>query len=142
MKDQVEDFKFRKEMDRAKEKMLADMEKNKVKAKMDSLAMERIKKREDELLQKKEEAMFKKKMDITRSKQFELGLLEAKAAGTSAALKNKVESKLLVETTAMVEKKRGKYDPKKDGPGQTAHTMGGNLLGVAMRQQPGWRAGV
>jgi len=57
-------------------------------------------------------------------------------------LKNKVESKLLVETKALQDKKREKYDPKKDGPGQQAHTMGGNVLGFQMRTQPGWRAGV
>jgi hypothetical protein len=58
------------------------------------------------------------------------------------ALKNKVESKLLVETKALQDKKREKYDPKKDGPGRDAHTMGGNLVGHSMRTAPGWRAGI
>jgi hypothetical protein len=53
-----------------------------------------------------------------------------------------VESKLLVETKAVEEKKREKYDPKRDGPGKDAHTMGGNVLGLQMRSQPGWRAGL
>ena len=52
--------------------------------------------------------------------------------------KNKVESKLLVETKAMQDKKREKFDPSKD-VGRDAITMGGNLLGVQMRAQPGWR---
>lgn len=47
--------------------------------------------------------------------------------------KDKVESKLLVETKAIADKKRDKYDPKKDGPGRDAMTMGGNLLGANMR---------
>jgi hypothetical protein len=34
----------------------------------------------------------------------------------------------LVETKALQEKKREKYDPKKDGPGTIAHTMGGRLF--------------
>lgn len=53
-----------------------------------------------------------------------------------------MESKLLVETKALQDKKREKYDPKKDGPGKDAHTMGGNVLGMQMRSMPGWRAGV
>jgi len=36
---------------------------------------------------------------------------------------------LLVETKAIAEKKRDKYDRDKDGPGRDAMTMGGNLLG-------------
>ena len=67
--------------------------------------------------------------------------LMIKPTKISDNLKNKVESKLLVETKAMVDKKREKYDPKKDGPGKNAHTMGGNLLGMQMRAQAGWRGG-
>lgn len=52
--------------------------------------------------------------------------------------KDKVESKLHVETKAMQEKKREKFDPNSD-KGRDAFTMGGNLLGAPMRSQPGWR---
>jgi hypothetical protein len=48
----------------------------------------------------------------------------------------------MVETKALQDKKRDKYDPKKDGPGKDAMTMGGNVLGLQMRNMPGWRAGV
>lgn len=41
----------------------------------------------------------------------------------------------------MQDKKREKFDPKLD-MGRDAMTMGGNLLGIAMRSQPGWRAGI
>ena len=57
-------------------------------------------------------------------------------------LKEKVPSKLLAETKAQLDKKRDKYDPKKDGPGKDAMTMGGNILGLPMRNMPGWRAGL
>lgn len=35
MREQVEEYKFRKEMDKARDKMLADMERNKAKSKID-----------------------------------------------------------------------------------------------------------
>ena len=51
-----------------------------------------------------------------------------------------VESKLFVETKAVVEKKREKFDPKKDGPGKDAETFGGRLhMAPALRNQPQWR---
>jgi hypothetical protein len=48
----------------------------------------------------------------------------------------------LAETKAQLDKKRDKFDPKKDGPGKDAMTMGGNILGLPMRSMPGWRAGL
>lgn len=49
----------------------------------------------------------------------------------------KVESKLFVETKAVVEKKREKFDPKKDGPGKDADTFGGRLpIAPSFRSQP------
>lgn len=50
-KNQVEEFKFRKEMDKEKELMLQNMEK-KLKPKTDQSALERIKKREMAMLSK------------------------------------------------------------------------------------------
>jgi hypothetical protein len=52
--------------------------------------------------------------------------------------KDKVESKLNVETAAIKEKKREKFDPSKD-KGRDAMTMGGNLLGLSVRAMPFWR---
>ncbi len=142
MKEQIEEFKFQKEMDKAREKMLNDMEKNKQKAMVDSEAVDRIKKRQEDLLSRKTEAIWKKKNTQDRNLMFELGMKESKEAGMAAELKEKVNSKLLIETKAQADKKRTKYDPKKDGPGKNAMTMGGNLLGVAMRAQAGWREGI
>ena len=53
MKEQVEEYKFRKEIDKQKEKMLEVMEKNKQKKTVDKDQLERIKLREEELLMKK-----------------------------------------------------------------------------------------
>ena len=140
-KELVEEFKFRKEMDAQRAKQLEMMEKNKAKERgMSQTQLERIKQREEEL--------FARKHSKIQSKQKELqdrnAKIESLTQPTNHAklLKNKVESKLLVETKALQDKKREKYDPKKDGPGQVAHTMGGNVLGFQMRSQPGWRAGV
>jgi hypothetical protein len=50
----------------------------------------------------------------------------------SEKYKDKVESKLLKETKAMHDKKREKFDPS-SMQGRDAMTMGGNVLGLAMR---------
>ena len=57
----MEEFKFRKEMDKARDKMIADMERNKAKAKMDAEALERVKKRQDDLISRKTEAIWRQK---------------------------------------------------------------------------------
>jgi len=53
-----------------------------------------------------------------------------------------VESKLLVETKAAVEKKREKFDPTKDSRAEPM-TMGGRLPNMGQptmtRATPGWR---
>ncbi len=60
----------------------------------------------------------------------------------SKNLKDKVESKLTVETKAMKEKKREKFDEKKGDVKRDAMTMGGNLLGLSVRAMPMWRQGI
>ena len=59
----------------------------------------------------------------------------------STQFKEKVESKLLVETKAAKEKKREKFDETKDQK-KDAMTMGGNVLGIGTRALPFWRQGV
>lgn len=91
-----------------------------------------LKKKQDKVQMKHQEEMMRKmkqeayKEPSVHAKKFE----------------DKIESKLLVETKAMADKKRDKFDPKKDGPGRDAMTMGGNVLGHNMRSMPGWRNGV
>lgn len=60
MKEQVEEYKFRKEIDKQKEKMIEVMEKNKTKKAMDKDQLERIKLREEELLMKKQQIIKSK----------------------------------------------------------------------------------
>ena len=90
--------------------------------------MQRIWKREEEAFTKKhlkiQEVQAKQEAGQKRVEAFK------KPTKIAAQLKEKVESKLLQETKAQLEKKRGKYDSKVDGPGRDAHTMGGNVLGT------------
>ena len=53
---------------------------------------------------------------------------------------NKVQSKLLVETKAMQEKKREKFNPETDNK-VDGMTMGGKLPMQSMRAAASWRAG-
>ena len=55
--------------------------------------------------------------------------------------KGKVESKLHVETKAMQEKKREKFDAKNDSK-QDANTFGGRLPNMQVRAVPEWRQGI
>lgn len=116
-------------MDAAKERMLDNMEKNKTKQRaLSQSQMQRIWKREEEAFTKKH-----LKIQEVQAKQ-DTGQKRAEAFGRpskqAALLKDKVESKLLQETKAQLDKKRAKFDPKQDGPGRDAHTMGGNVLGT------------
>jgi hypothetical protein len=53
-----------------------------------------------------------------------------------------VESKLFVETKAAVDKRREKFDPKKDNS-KDAETFGGKLpVAPSIRQAASWRAGI
>ena len=139
-KEHIEEYRFRKEMDKQREKMVENMEKNKQKEAPSTEQQERIRKREQEMWAKKHVNIQNKQMQqLERQARLEAFKNPTKIA---EGLKYKVESKLLVETKAQQEKKREKYDPKKDGPGRDAMTMGGNLLGMQIRSQPGWRAGM
>ena len=115
-------------MDRQKEKMLENMEKNKQRDSMASRGqLERIKRREEELIQKKQMKVQSKMQEELLQKKKQDAFLEPSSLGEK--FKEKVESKLFKETKAMADKKRTKYDSDKDGPGRDAHTMGGNILG-------------
>eukprot|EP00347_Sterkiella_histriomuscorum_P015281 403357622 len=137
-KEQIEEFKFKKEMEKQREKQLQEMEKRKQKEQILSQEQkERIFKREEEVFQKKHMLIINKQQE-KEDKEFQKELLKEKM---SKGFKDKVKSKLNVETKTMKDKKRDKFDPTRDR-GRDAMTMGGNLLGVSVRAMPFWRQGL
>lgn len=97
---------------------------------------ERIQKREQELQQKKQ-AILQMKENKRQERESKLDKAKNKLAE-----KYNVESKLFVETKAQIEKKREKFDPKKDSS-KEAITFGGRLpVGPSIRQPASWRAGI
>lgn len=103
-------------MDAMRAKQLEEMEKNKLKNRaLSSSQLDRIKKREEEMFNKKAAKIQGKHMEEkARAAKQEAYKQPTKQA---ESLKNKVSSKLHLETKALQDKKREKYDPKKDGPG-------------------------
>ena len=96
----VEEFKFRKEMDAQRARQLEIMEKGKAKERAISQnQLERIRNREEELFTKKVTNIQSKKKEA----QDRAAYIESFTQPTKEALilKNKVESKLLVETKAV-----------------------------------------
>lgn len=82
---------------------------------------------------------------MIEKKEEQLHVKDVKEIGTDLYKGKKVESKLLVQTAAIENKKREKYDPKKDGV-RDAITMGGRLpqmamggVGPTLRSVPTWR---
>jgi hypothetical protein len=80
----------------------------------------------------KKHMMMMKKDDMKYEREVKLAAAKVKLADKYA---NKVESKLHVETKAMAEKKRTKFDPEVDEKG-SAMTMGGFLPTQGMRAVP------
>lgn len=132
-REQVEDFKFRKEMERQRELQVIDMEKRR--QAVNSEQRERIIKREEEVFMKKQLLI------LERQQEREEQALRKEQALEKASKAIKVESRLNQETKAMRDKKRDKYDEARDGR-KEAMTMGGNVLGVSVRAMPLWRQGL
>ena len=75
-------------------------------------------------------------------KQAERALkMEAAKSKLANKYQSKVQSKLHVETKAMQDKKRAKFNPETDGKAD-AMTMGGKLPIQSMRAAASWRAGI
>jgi len=131
----VEDFKYRKEMEKQRMQQIEQMEKKKEKL-ITYEMQERIQKREQELHERKQAIL---QMKENQRKERDQKLTSAKS---KLAEKYQVESKLYAETKAQVDKKREKFDPKKD-TSKDAQTFGGRLpIAPTMRQAASWRAGV
>lgn len=132
-REQVEDFKFRREMERQKELQVIDMEKRKQAVNQEQ--RERIIKREEEVFMKKQMLILEKQQEREELAQRKEQALERASKGVKA------ESRLNQETKAARDKKREKFDEARDGR-KDAMTMGGNLLGVSVRALPLWRQGI
>ena len=88
-------------------------------------------------MHQKKAAILANRENMQKEREVKQNLAKSKLSA-----KYQVESKLFVETKAVVEKKREKFDPKRDD-GKEAITFGGRLpMGPSIRQQAAWRAGV
>lgn len=82
--------------------------------------------------------MIQQKGEKQAERAMKMEQAKAKLAGK---YQSKVQSKLLVETKAMQEKKRTKFNPDTDDRAD-ALTMGGKLPMQSMRAAATWRSGV
>jgi len=97
---------------------------------------ERIKEREDNLLQKKKDAIRAKS-----SKKFRIEENYAKYKLKQCAQMNKIKSKINESTDAARNKQRNKFNPDLD-PKKDACTMANNMFGHMNRAIPLWRRGL
>ncbi|CAK57204.1 unnamed protein product (macronuclear) [Paramecium tetraurelia] len=96
-------------------------------------AIERIKMKENQLLEKKKSILEQK-----QKKQFDQEIKQQARDEDKYIKFAYVESKFNETTKAAEQQKRQKFDPKID-QGKYADTFGGNLLGAGRRAIPGWR---
>lgn len=97
-----------------------------------------------ERIQKREEELRLKKQQIIQAKENQLREQEEKLnqAKSKLAEKYHVESKLFEETKAAGDKKREKFDPKRESA-RNADTFGGRLpIAPSIRKPASWRAGI
>lgn len=104
-----------------------------------------ITKEQQDRIHKRENDLFLKKTTLIQTREEQLQTKDVKDIGVDL-YKGKVESKLLVETKAIENKKREKFDPKKDNA-RDALTMGGRLPTMigsvpTIRAMPSWRKGI
>eukprot|EP00826_Nyctotherus_ovalis_P021544 TRINITY_DN1697_c0_g1_i10.p1 TRINITY_DN1697_c0_g1~~TRINITY_DN1697_c0_g1_i10.p1 ORF type:complete len:485 (+),score=195.62 TRINITY_DN1697_c0_g1_i10:828-2282(+) len=141
---------LRTELEKQKKKILVEeyKQKKEIEAMMRkeqelSKACARKKLSPEELLklQEREQATFQKRVDKLQYKKYQkLDRIEKQQKAIQALQENfkHVPSKLNVETTAQLSKKRTKFD----GKGRDALTFGGDLLHIQSRAVPNWRAGL
>ena len=125
-------------MNKARDTQLQNMQRNKIAENQKKAALD-----QQERIRLREQEMFEKRHLLKVKKDDEKLVREERIAMKATKLKEKykVESKLHVETKAMQEKKREKFDKEKDSA-RDPLTMGGLLPGQQMRAIPNWRAGI
>ena len=131
-----EDYHRKKQQEKEQKEKLLEEEKIKLAQNINKFDIDRIKDKEDALLQKKLDAK-----QVKASKKFNE---EIKYQNYKIKEKQKlkyVPSKLKESTTQSKNRKREKFDPNKEQK-KDAYTMANNVLGRTARAIPAWRQGL
>ena len=132
----LDDYHRRKEEEEQRRKMMEEEEKKKRGLSINKFDIERIKGKEDALLEKK---IVAKRVKSSKGLSEELMYQNYKMR-EKEKLKY-IPSKYKELTTQSKNRKREKFDPKKDH-GKDACTMANNVLGRTSRAIPLWRQGI
>ena len=132
----LEDYHKKKEKEKEERERLIEEEKIKLAQNINKFDIDRIKDKEDALLQKKLEA---KQVKVSNKMSQEIKYQNYKIK-EKQKLKY-VPSKLKESTTQSKNRKREKFDPNKEQK-KDAYTMANNVLGRTTRAIPSWRQGL
>ena len=132
----LEEYHQRKKQEQEEKAKLIEEEKNKLAQNINKFDIDRIKDKEDALLQKKLEA---KQVKVSNKLSQEIKYQNYKIK-EKEKLKY-VPSKLKESTTQSKNRKREKFDPNKEQK-KDAYTMANNVLGRTTRAVPSWRQGL
>ena len=132
----LEEYHQRKKQEQEEKAKLIEEEKNKLAQNINKFDIDRIKDKEDALLQKKLDA---KQVKVSNKLSQEIKYQNYKIK-EEEKLKY-VPSKLKESTTQSKNRKREKFDPNKEQK-KDAYTMANNVLGRTTRAVPSWRQGL
>ena len=132
----LEEYHQRKKQEQEEKAKLIEEEKNKLAQNINKFDIDRIKDKEDALLQKKLDA---KQVKVSNKLSQEIKYQNYKIK-EKEKLKY-VPSKLKESTTQSKNRKREKFDPNKEQK-KDAYTMANNVLGRTTRAVPSWRQGL
>ena len=132
----LEEYHQRKKQEQEEKAKLIEEEKNKLAQNINKFDIDRIKDKEDALLQKKLDA---KQVKVSNKLSQEIKYQNYKIK-EKEKLKY-VPSKLKESTTQSKNRKREKFDPNKEQK-KDAYTMANNVLGKTTRAVPSWRQGL
>ena len=132
----LEEYHQRKKQEQEEKAKLIEEEKNKIAQNINKFDIDRIKDKEDALLQKKLDA---KQVKVSNKLSQEIKYQNYKIK-EKEKLKY-VPSKLKESTTQSKNRKREKFDPNKEQK-KDAYTMANNVLGRTTRAVPSWRQGL
>ena len=132
----LEEYHQRKKQEQEEKAKLIEEEKNKLAQNINKFDIDRIKDKEDALLQKKLDA---KQVKVSNKLSQEIKYQNYKIK-EKEKLKY-VPSKLKESTMQSKNRKREKFDPNKEQK-KDAYTMANNVLGRTTRAVPSWRQGL